>query len=361
MSELHLPEVPIPMFEDENQQVVIDLSNNAVNEEALVEIARHAEEVVLKGSQKKSKKSSLLDGRKQVVLSNQFVVGTESGTMFAFRIIRIAAAQIPRGAKEFPDVYISADDMEKLGYSRQRLTSHMRDIVNEIMDYRIRVAAYDKDTNECMQLSAVNVFSKCSAHARQGAMTVKLNPDIADYFLNQRRNYTKYNLAIAASVNSYPAAKLHEVLICRTRQYGVNLLRFSIDELRVLLTPMSKAAEKGKKKKSETAEEKRRREHRQSNGVFANNVIKNSVETINQSTECEVYFRTIRSGRNVVAVRFYVDDYTSIENKKEAFLLREKLGRTESDLERINEILDTGEGEICPEEIIPRLSAPGED
>ena len=276
MSELHLPEVPIPMFEDENQQVVIDLSNNAVNEEALVEIARHAEEVVLKGSQKKSKKSSLLDGRKQVVLSNQFVVGTESGTMFAFRIIRIAAAQIPRGAKEFPDVYISADDMEKLGYSRQRLTSHMRDIVNEIMDYRIRVAAYDKDTNECMQLSAVNVFSKCSAHARQGAMTVKLNPDIADYFLNQRRNYTKYNLAIAASVNSYPAAKLHEVLICRTRQYGVNLLRFSIDELRVLLTPMSKAAEKGKKKKSETAEEKRRREHRQSNGVFANNVIKNA-------------------------------------------------------------------------------------
>ena len=298
MSELHLPEVPIPMFEDENQQVVIDLSNNAVNEEALVEITRHAEEVVLKGSQKKSKKSSLLDGRKQVVLSNQFVVGTESGTMFAFRIIRIAAAQIPRGAKEFPDVYISADDMEKLGYSRQRLTSHMRDIVNEIMDYRIRVAAYDKDTNECMQLSAVNVFSKCSAHARQGAMTVKLNPDIADYFLNQRRNYTKYNLAIAASVNSYPAAKLHEVLICRTRQYGVNLLRFSIDELRVLLTPMSKAAEKGKKKKSETAEEKRRREHRQSNGVFANNVIKNAVETINQSTECEVYFRTIRSGRN---------------------------------------------------------------
>lgn len=248
MSELHLPEVPIPMFEDENQQVVIDLSNNAVNEEALVEIARHAEEVVLKGSQKKSKNSSLLDGRKQVVLSNQFVVGTESGTMFAFRIIRIAAAQIPRGAKEFPDVYISADDMEKLGYSRQRLTSHMRDIVNEIMDYRIRVAAYDKDTNECMQLSAVNVFSKCSAHARQGAMTVKLNPDIADYFLNQRRNYTKYNLAIAASVNSYPAAKLHEVLICRTRQYGVNLLRFSIDELRVLLTPMSKAAEKGKKR-----------------------------------------------------------------------------------------------------------------
>ena len=251
--------------------------------------------------------------------------------------------------------------MEKLGYSRQRLTSHMRDIVNEIMDYRIRVAAYDKDTNECMQLSAVNVFSKCSAHARQGAMTVKLNPDIADYFLNQRRNYTKYNLAIAASVNSYPAAKLHEVLICRARQYGVNLLRFSIDELRVLLTPMSKAAEKGKKKKSETAEEKRRREHRQSNGVFANNVIKNAVETINQSTECEVYFRTIRSGRNVVAVRFYVDDYTSIENKKEAFLLREKLGRTETDLERINEILDTGEGEICPEEIIPRLSAPGED
>ena len=74
-----------------------------------------------------------------------------------------------------------------------------------------------------------------------------------------------------------------------------------------------------------------------------------------------MYFRTIRSGRNVVAVRFYVDDYTSIENKKEAFLLREKLGRTASDLERISEILNTGEGEICPEEIIPRLSAPGED
>ena len=359
MSELSLPELPIPMFEDETQQVVIDLTADIEQDNTLLEIARQAEQVVQEGSRKqKAKTSSLLDDRKQVVMSNQFVVGTESGTMFAFRIIRIAAAQIPKGATEFPDVCISADDMEKLGYSRQRLTSHMNDIVKGIMDYRIKIAAFDKDTNECTQLSAVNVFSKCSAHAKQGAMTVKLNPDVAEYFLNQQRDYTKYSLSIAASMSSYPAAKLHEVLICHARRFGVSLLRFSIEELRTLLTPMAKA-EKGKKATG-GEEEKRKQAHRESNGVFANNVIKNAVENINLSTECQVYYRTIRNGRMISGIRFYIDDYGSIEEKKKALLMREELHRTEMDMARINELLDTGTGEVCPEEIRPRLNPPAE-
>ena len=73
-----------------------------------------------------------------------------------------------------------------------------------------------------------------------------------------------------------------------------------------------------------------------------------------------MYYRTIRNGRMISGIRFYIDDYGSIEEKKKALLMREELHRTEMDMARINELLDTGTGEVCPEEIRPRLHPPAE-
>lgn len=353
MSDPNMQIEGVPIIETNNQQFMLDLAAmKQVTDPALLALLDTGDEESplreLKNGTGGANGETLLDKKKQVIMSNRFVIGIETGSLLAFKISRIAIAQIPMNATELPRVKISTDDMMEMGYTRQRLTSHMNEIVEEVLNYRIKLAYFDTLHAERSQITGVNVFSLCTA--KPGAIYVDLNPQLQAHFLNQRRDYTQYALNVVTQMNSFVAAKLHEILICRARQYGVSLLRFHLDDLRLVLKP-TKTAKPKKSKADRTEDGAKRKEHRESPGVFLNNYIKKAVEVINANTECNVYYTTIREGHKIKDIRFYVEDFGSIEAKERAMKLNRELGREEEELERIRALLESGEGEFCPEEI----------
>lgn len=283
---------------------------------------------------------SLLDPRKNVVMSNRFVVGLESGSRFAHKISRIAIGDIPMNATELPMTVITASDIEKMGFSRTRLTGHLNEVLDEILSYRIKVAAYDRIQKDA-RMTGLNVFSQATIIPGKGTIVVSLNPVLKEHFLNLKQDFTQYSINTAVRLQGYAASKLHELLVCRARQYGHNLFRFSIADLAVLLNYKPKGPYKG--------------------STFVNSCIKRAVNNINDCTEARVRYKALRDGREYKYIRFYVEaEWRTLEEKKE-YLAWEEACRDSDDPEKrriinqsiwgIEELLKTGEGELAPEDI----------
>lgn len=282
--------------------------------------------------------SHLLDPKKAVVMSNRFVVGIEDGTRFAHRISRIAIGDIPMQAEDLPMTVITADDIEKMGYSRTRLTGHLDDVLDEILSYRIKIASIDRIQKDA-RLSGINVFSQASIVPGKGTIVVSLNPALKEHFLHLRKDFTQYSLSVVTKLNSYAASKLHELLLCRSRQYCHELFRFHIDDLAVILNYKPKGPYKP--------------------STFVNSVIKRAVENINKNTECRVYYKPIRVGREYKDIRFYIEsNWRTLEEKQEHERWEEEAKQDPeknrlimAGVREIERLLVTGEGELCPEDI----------
>lgn len=282
--------------------------------------------------------STLLDPKKAVVMSNRFVVGIESGSRFAHKISRIAIGDIPMNADELPMTVISADDIESMGFSRTRLTGHLNEVMDEILSYRIKIASIDRIQKDA-RLTGINMFSQASIIPGKGAIIVGLNPALKEHFLHLRQDFTQYSLPVVTKMNSYAASKLHELLLCRSRQYCHNLFRFHIEDLAVILNYKSKGPYKP--------------------STFVNNVIKRAVASINENTECRVTYRAVKVGREFKDIRFYVEPLGRTLEEKQEYLRWEEdclkdptkkklVMATRLDIETK---LQTGEGELCPEDI----------
>lgn len=282
--------------------------------------------------------STLLDPKKAVVMSNRFVVGIECGSRFAHKISRIAIGDIPMNADELPMTVITADDIENMGFSRTRLTGHLNDVMDEILSYRIKIATMDRIQKDA-RLTGINMFSQASIIPGKGAIIVGLNPALKEHFLHLRQDFTQYSLPVVTKMNSYAASKLHELLLCRSRQYCHNLFRFHIEDLAIILNYKSKGPYKP--------------------STFVNNVIKRAVASINENTECRVTYRAVKNGREFKDIRFYVEPLGRTLEEKQDYLRWEQESlndpakkklvlSTQMDIERK---LMTGEGELCPEDI----------
>lgn len=283
---------------------------------------------------------SLLDPRKNVVMSNRFVVGLESGSRFAHKISRIAIGDIPMNATELPMTVITASDVEKMGFSRTRLTGHLNEVLDEILSYRIKVASYDRIQKDA-RMTGMNVFSQATIIPGKGTIVVSLNPALKEHFLNLKQDFTQYSINTAVRLQGYAASKLHELLVCRARQYGHSLFRFSIADLAVLLNYKPKGPYKA--------------------STFVNSCIKRAVANINDCTEARVSYRAIRDGREYKYIRFYVEaEWKTLEEKND-YIAWEARCKASPDIERrrivthnalaIEELLKTGEGELAPEDI----------
>lgn len=319
----------------EGEQMALDIySGNPalVTEEALLKIFQDATEGSVGDSNKNQ--MAIANAKKNVVMGNDFIVGLEEGSRFAYKISRMAIAQIPMDADEFPLITITTDDIEQMGMTRQRLTGHAKDVLDEILSYRIVLAAFSS-LQKSSKLGGINVFSSAEIIPGKGAINVRLNPLLKDHFLNLKADFTQYALPVVARMPGFATAKLHELLLSRSRKYNADLLRFNIEDLVQILNYKPKGDFKP--------------------STFVTNVIKRAVASINEHTECNIRYKAIKTGREYSHIRFYVESgWKTLEEKKEFFaLLSDEQNESQESIhlfqqaeDEIERRLKTGDGEL---------------
>ena len=283
-----------------------------------------------------SSKSSLITDKKKVVVSNTFVVGIEQGSSLAYKLSRVAIAQIPMDAKTLPLTVITANDIEAMGYTRQRLTGHMNEIIDDILNYRIKLTQIEKLHNKTTRMTGINVFAQASVVPGKGAIMVQLNPLLIDHFLSLRADFTSYSLPSILKLPGISTPKLHDLLLSRAKKYDTHLLKFKIEDLIVILNYTSTS-------KSFTP------------SIFVNNVIKRAVKAINEESELQVEWFGVKTGRACTDIRFYVRyEWTTKEEKRQTLDWEEAVAKTDTEegkriraeRKKIETLLNTGKGEV---------------
>jgi len=279
--------------------------------------------------------SPLVDGEKSVVLSNRFTVAEENCSRLAFKLSRVVISQIRMEDNELKPVTITTNDMKRMGYSGSRLTGHMSSVLDEILNYRIKIAyEHEGGGKKAGKMVGINVFTTAVCNGGKGSITVLLNPVLKEHFLNLQREFLQYGLAEVLSLNGYASSKLHEILLSQARRFGggAQVLRFSIDYLAKVLNYSSQ------------------RDYRPSE--FVRNCIDRAVEDINKNTSCVVRYKALREGKSFHYVRFYVMDYETMERKQRLQNIDRKDSEAVSAVmdalseEYAEALLESGEGEI---------------
>lgn len=286
--------------------------------------------------------SSLIDPKRSVVMSNEFVVGIEEGKSLASRLVRVAIGAIPMNATELPATKITTDDFAGLNLTSQRLTGHSRAVLEEILSYRIILVSMDKLADN-QKLTGINVFSYATLIPKEGAIVVQLNPVLKEHFLELRSDFTQYKLEEIVQLKTFPAIKLHELLLSYSRKYNNPLVRFHLHTLSMLLRY---------EPKSDFVP-----------STFYNSCVKRALKEINEHTSIQVQAVPVYplKSKAYTDVRFYIDARWDTLEEKQKCLEREDRIRngpacsekaiiTAADKE-IEQLLQTGEGELCPEDI----------
>ena len=105
--------------------------------------------------------TDLKDEKKTIAISNNFVVGVEQGSRLAHKISRICIAQLSPYDNDLPLTKITSDDMMHMGYTRERLTAHMNEVLDEILNYRIKLSVMRRIQKDS-QMTGINVFAQAS-------------------------------------------------------------------------------------------------------------------------------------------------------------------------------------------------------
>ena len=288
------------------------------------------------------RKADIQDPRKMLSMSNKYVVGIEEGTRLAHKISRICIAQIRSCDTDLMGTVITTEDIQKLGYTKERITSHGQAIISEILSLRIKLSEVGT-IGRAKNMAGINVFSSAAILPRQGAIVVRLNPDLKEHFLHLTQDYTSYEMRVAMQMNSVAASKLHEFLICRSRQYNAKILEVDVEDLKILLGYKPK----DKKKKFSPSD-------------FTNSTIKRAVQTINELTECQVKYVPVKTGRKITSIRFYVEaEWRTVKEKEDALQWIERTIEEDeakgqlllSAKENMMYELENGQTSIFPEDI----------
>lgn len=333
------------LVQTQSGQFSLDLGKTQTEkllEEGFCILSPDSTESICESLEKARKGSSLISPKRAVVMSNAFVIGVEEGKSLASRLVRVAISAIPMDATELPATKITTDDFAGLNLTSQRLTGHAREVLEEILSYRIILVSMDQ-LQENKKLTGINVFSYATLIPKEGAIIVQLNPVLKDHFLSLRSDFLRYRLEEAVRLKTFPAIKLHELLLSYSRKYNNPLVRFHLHTLSMLLRY---------EPKSDFVP-----------STFYNSCVKRAVKEINAHTSIQVQAVPVypMKSKAYTDVRFYIADQWDTLEEKQACMEREESIRNgpncyektiiEAADREVEMLLRTGEGELCPEDI----------
>lgn len=143
----------------------------------------------------------------KVVTDNSFITahGMDKMSLNARKLLYLAISQCRKTDTDFYEYSISIRDFADLtGIQENNLYSHAKGITKDLMSTTIECALGSMDYDQ------YSLFSKCSYRAGEGTITFKLNPDMTNFLLNVKKDFTQPLLADFVKMNSpYSMAVWH--------------------------------------------------------------------------------------------------------------------------------------------------------
>lgn len=221
----------------------------------------------------------------KVVTGNNFITahGLEKLPLNSRKLLYLAISQCRKTDKEFYEYKISIKDFAKLtGIADTNLYSQAREITRNLMSTTIECNLNKTDYDQ------YNLFSKCRYRAAEGTIVFKLNPDMTDFLLNIKKDFTQPLLEDFVHMNSpYSMAVWH--LMQRemhSRKPGITqIIEFglTLDELRQVTGCEEKLKQIGQ---------------------FKERVLDKAIREIRDNCGVIITYENIKCGRNVTGFHF---------------------------------------------------------
>ena len=222
-----------------------------------------------------------------IVHSNSLIDASYSLKLNELRIINLGATLIDSRNKSTGEVVITVEQFNKAyGLSSGTIYCDLRKSISSIMRKPIKIFDYKENRQKEIAWITQNSYSLGD---NGSYITFKFSPEIEPFLFELKERFTTINFEQAAKLNTSPSFRIYQWLkeVEHLKSYKTNsnsiTRTLSIEWMKDKLEMTGKHARWSK---------------------FEEIVIRPSIVKINANTDISVFYKPIKSGRNVTAVEF---------------------------------------------------------
>lgn len=228
-----------------------------------------------------------LDTRNYVVQANTLIGGKQALKLNSAKLIRSAIMQVVRDDEELKPYIITVNELsELLNVSASDIYRDIDDMTDDIISNPV----YVREMKEGRTIGFIKIpwVTRCEYKSDVG-VAIKLNEELKPFLINLKEHYTQYTLGEVLAMRSVYAIRIFEILQSRVMNGNVPRngidITLSVHELRECCGCEDKY---------------------KAFGDFKKRVIDKAVSEINRVTCYDLTFSYQKSGRNVVAIDFFL-------------------------------------------------------
>lgn len=219
------------------------------------------------------------DGSHYSVVGNDIIMGKQTMTLQAARLIRLVIANVLKEDKDLRTYTCTLTDLAKFfNISQDNLYRDIQKICETLHHSSIYIGT-DNPKRPWKLVSWVSM----SEYNKDGSLVIRLSEEIKPYVIALKNNYTQYQIKNMLEFNSFYAIRLYEILKCAQGKTESNEVRFSVKQLREMLGCEN------------TLQDFR---------DFRKRAIEKAIQEINQSSDIYVIPNYIKEGRSITTVCF---------------------------------------------------------
>ncbi|MDH2475710.1 replication initiation protein [Clostridium perfringens] len=233
--------------------------------------------------------------------SNSLAYSKYSLSINAQKIVMILASLVQPNDNGFKEFEFTVKELaEILGVSKENVYKELPKITRELITKLILFKTNDDNFIQGTFLSTAE-YKKSN-----GKVILEFSPKVAPYLLELKRYFSQYKLFTPLSFKSKYSIRLYQIF--KANEIKKNFI-ISLDDLREILNLQQKSYESFNRLKER--------------------VINTSLEEINK-TDIYVNFETIKTGRKVTYLKFYIKENKNLSNDNEIQLINERLETNEN-------------------------------
>ena len=212
-----------------------------------------------------------------VVQRNSFIRGDFSNLEIRdMKILKLLVSKVNATGDKFNDYYyITKDEVRLFQFNERNIHSYIKTSLRRLSSVFIVVKNDDKEEIE------ISLVGKIIYDKKNGIYKVPLSPDLKEYLLDIKKEFTKYNLSNLVYLTRKEQLKLYEYL----KSISFEVFVVSIENLKVIMEINKKSFES-----------------------FFNfhKKLKETISTINETTDISVKFKIVKENNQSKNVQFTI-------------------------------------------------------
>ncbi len=212
-----------------------------------------------------------------VVQKNSFIRGDFSNLEIRdIKILKLLVSKVNSSNKEFESYYyITKDEVRLFQFNERNIHSYIKTSLRKLGSVFVVVKNDDKEEIE------ISLVGKIIYDKKNGIYKVPLSPDLKEYLLDIKKEFTKYNLSNLVYLTRKEQLKLYEYL----KSISFEVFVISIDNLKIIMEINKKSFES-----------------------FFNfhKKLKETISTINEATDISVKFKIVKENNQSKNIQFTI-------------------------------------------------------